>query len=441
MEMITSKVGAQYGAKMNATSFTNDESHHDIMGDALEAEGFERNGEEIMYAPYTGRQYTASVFSCPLYFMRLRHLTKDKINARGAGRKEMRTHQPTGGRGNEGGLRIGEMERDVLIGHGISDFLQERMMKCSDESLFYVCNSCGQMPIYNEQEGIFVCPSCDGPVRFVGDTADTIQMVKPVSRSRTTFTRIAMPYAFKLLNQELGTYMNMGMHFVSSASAARLKDEAWDWAPAEGNKIQLTELPPFNPPVLEAASAPTGTSVEQIKVNVEKEPEPEAQPAVNASLLEQERNARIEAEERAVAAEEAGPPPETVQITLPGPGSSENAGEGIGNVAVNSPQPNANVGAPPQQRGGSLTLPNLSQRGGASTNVITLVLPSQGGGAGRPATGRQGYIPKRKGVAFARMVDEQQGGAQPTVTKQEKQTGGSIVRVEKADVEKREGED
>ena len=443
MEMITSKVGAQYGAKMNATSFTNDESHHDLMGDALEAEGYERNGEEIMYAPYTGRQYTASVFSCPLYFMRLRHLTKDKINARGAGRKEMRTHQPTGGRGNEGGLRIGEMERDVMIAHGASDFLQERMMKCSDESLFYVCNSCGQMPIYNEQEGIFVCPSCDGPLRFVGDTADTIQMVKPVTRSRTTFTRIAMPYAFKLLNQELGTYMNMGMRFVSSSSAARLKDETWDWTAQEGNKIQLTELPPFNPPALEAAAAPSGVSLEQIKVNVEKEQEPEAQPAVNASLLEQERNARIEAEGRAEAAEEAGPPPETVQITLPGASANAVEGGGIGNVTLGSSTPNlgnVGTGGPPQQRGGGITLPNLSQRGGTSTNVITLVLPSQGGGgAGRPATGRQGYIPKRKGVAIARMVEEQQGGAQPTVVKAEKPGGSTTIRVEKADVEKHEG--
>jgi hypothetical protein len=82
----------------------------------------------------------------------------------------------------------------------------------------------------------------------------------------------------------------------------------------------------------------------------------------------------------------------------------------------------------------------MSQRGGTSTNVITLVLPSQGGGgAGRPATGRQAYIPKKKGVAFARMVEEQQGGAQPTVVKAEKPGGLTTIRVEKADVEKREG--
>lgn len=283
-------------------------------------------------------------------------------------------------------------------------------MKCSDEATFYVCNSCGQMPIYNESENIFVCPSCDGPIRFVGDTAETIQMVKPITRSRATFTRVKMPYTFKLLNQELGTYMNMGMRFINSGSAARLKDETWDWGDAvkEGdNKIELTELPPFLPPPMESSSANgSGVELERIRVEVEKEQEPEAQPAVNASLLEQERKRADEAEARAVAAEEAGPPPETVQITLPG--GAAPAGEGIGNVVV-SPPP----AGPPQQRGGGnpITLPSAPGASRGSTNVITLVLPSQGNGkgVGRPATGNNSaYVPKRKGVAFARMVDDQE---------------------------------
>jgi DNA-directed RNA polymerase II subunit RPB2 len=439
MEMITSKVGAQYGAKMNATSFTNDESHHDIMGNALEEAGFNRNGEEIMYAPFSGKQYTSTVFTCPLYFMRLRHLTRDKINSRAAGRKEQRTHQPTGGRGNEGGLRIGEMERDVLIGHGMSDFTQERMMKCSDEATFYVCNSCGQMPIYNESEGIFVCPSCDGPVRFVGDTADTIQMVKPISRSRTTFTKVNMPYTFKLLNQELGTFMNMGMRFINSGSAARLKDESLDWLATTGEGAnQLIDLPPFLPPEQPSSSATGagGIPIEEIKVQVEKEPGVEVQPAVNASLLEQERKRAEDAEAALAQAQEAGPPPETVQITLPGAPQGE--GE-IGNVVVGPPR-EATAG-PPSQRGGSIALPNLTHPivgRGSSTNVITLVLPSQGKGAGRPATGNNSaYVPKKKGVAFARLVDEQEReerGESPKPAATEAK-GPTTVRVTKEDTD------
>jgi hypothetical protein len=400
-----------------------------------------------MYAPFSGKQYTSTVFTCPLYFMRLRHLTRDKINSRAAGRKEQRTHQPTGGRGNEGGLRIGEMERDVLIGHGISDFMQERMMKCSDEATFYVCNSCGQMPIYNEAEEIFVCPSCDGPVRFVGDTADTIQMVKPITRSRTTFTRVKMPYTFKLLNQELGTFMNMGMRFVNSGSAARLKDESLDWLATGGEAAnQLIDLPPFVPPEQPSSSATGagGIPVEEIKVQVEKEPGVEVQPAVNASLLEQERKRAEEAEAALAVAQEAGPPPETVQITLPG--APQGAGE-IGNVVVGPP---ANVNAagpavsglgPPSQRGGSISLPNLTHPivgRGSSTNVITLVLPSQGKGAGRPATGNNSaYVPKKKGVAFARLVDEQEReerGEKPESAKAADK-GPTTIRVTKEDTD------
>ena len=390
-----------------------------------------------MYNGATGEQIKAAIFIGPVYGMRLKHMVEDKWQARGQGRREVRTHQPTGGRGNEGGLRIGEMERDVLIGHGISDFMQERMMKCSDEATFYVCNSCGQMPIYNEAEGIFVCPSCDGPVRFVGDTADTIQMVKPITRSRTTFTKVNMPYTFKLLNQELGTFMNMGMRFVNSGSAARLKDESLDWLATTGEGAnKLIDLPPFLPPE-QASSSATGAgglAVEEIKVQVEKEPGVEVQPAVNASLLEQERKRAEDAEAALAQAQEAGPPPETVQITLPG---SQGEGE-IGNVVVGPP---AGQG-PPNQRGGSVSLPNISQpaRSGSSTNVITLVLPSQGKGAGRPATGNNSaYVPKKKGVAFARLVDEQERearGEKPEPAKPADK-GPTTIRVTKEDVDEK----
>ena len=310
------------------------------------------------------------------------------------------------------------MERDVLIGHGISDFMQERMMKCSDEASFYVCNSCGQMPIYNESEGLFVCPSCDGPVRFVGETAETIQMVKPITRSRATFTRVKMPYAFKLLNQELGTYMNVGMRFVNSGSAARLKDETWDWsASVQEGRIELAELPPFIAPELPSSSATgaAGVAIEEIRVQVEKEPGVEQQPAVNASLLDQERKRAEEAEAALAVAQEAGPPPETVQITLPG-------------------EPVAAAG-PPNQRGGSFSVdpPNMSR---GATNVITLVLPQQGKGAGRPATGNNSaYVPKKKGVALARMVEEQEGESKVAEPTKAADKGPVTIRVEKADMD------
>ena len=112
LEQVFGKLGAHIGAKMNATPFMNDQQSFTAIAEALESLGIQREGEEILYSGITGKMFTSSVFMGPLYFMRIKHLTQDKLNSRPTGRKEIRTHQPTGGRGNEGGMRIGEMERD-----------------------------------------------------------------------------------------------------------------------------------------------------------------------------------------------------------------------------------------------------------------------------------------------------------------------------------------
>jgi ribA/ribD-fused uncharacterized protein len=200
----------------------------------------------------------------------LRHLTEDKMNSRGAGRREVRTHQPTGGRANEGGLRIGEMERDSLCSHGIAAFLQESMMKRGDATDFWICNGCGRIPIYNESEGLFVCPTCDGPLTYTGLTADTLTMQLPTKQSRVTFTRIAMPYTLKLVDQEMTTLGNMGMRFITEGAVSALRDEGWDWQETE---IAFTkgergvEAESVNPEALAAAeeSAAAGAETEKVE--------------------------------------------------------------------------------------------------------------------------------------------------------------------------------
>jgi ribA/ribD-fused uncharacterized protein len=224
LEQVFGKFGAEVGAKINATSFMNDGDSFKAISDALQTIGLQREGEEILYSGITGQMYTSSVFMAPLYFMRLKHLTQDKQNSRGAGRKEIRTHQPTGGRGNEGGMRIGEMERDSLIAHGVTSFLQESMMRRSDGTSFTICNGCGTIPIYNASHNLYVCPLCDGPLKYQGSTAETLGLVLPVRKSRTTFSRIEVPYALKLLDQELTTFMNGGLRFLTEAGARRFRE-------------------------------------------------------------------------------------------------------------------------------------------------------------------------------------------------------------------------
>jgi len=171
--------------------------------------------------------------------MRLKHLTQDKLNSRAKGRKEIRTHQPTGGRGNEGGMRIGEMERDALIAHGVTEFLQESMMKRSDGTTFWICNGCGTIPIYNEAQKLFVCATCDGPLTYQGETADTLGLVLPVKKSRTTFSQIEVPYALKLLEQELTTYANASVRFLTEKHVRAFRD-----LPSGTGVFESTPTPP-----------------------------------------------------------------------------------------------------------------------------------------------------------------------------------------------------
>jgi DNA-directed RNA polymerase II subunit RPB2 len=222
LEMMFGSVAAELGAIANTTAFMNDGSPHEILGQILERLGLHKLSNQVLYNGMTGEQIEADIYMGVVYGMRLKHMTEDKWNARGQGRKEMRTHQPTGGRGNEGGLKIGEMDRDAILGHGVSAFLQESMMARSDGSSFIVCNGCGTFPIYNEREDVYLCPLCDGPIEFAGSTANTLEPIPPPVRSAATFSKVEMPYSSKLWIQEMETFANMHMRLLTTRDTMKL---------------------------------------------------------------------------------------------------------------------------------------------------------------------------------------------------------------------------
>jgi DNA-directed RNA polymerase II subunit RPB2 len=218
LEALLGKTASLAGAIGDATTFMNTGSPHEAIGKVLRDQlGMEPIGEELLYDGTTGVMIPSTIFMGNVYTMRLKHMVEDKWNARGEGRREQRTHLPTGGRGNQGGLRIGEMERDAILGHGIASFVRESYMKRADGAEFVVCNGCGTIPIYNEKTGLAICSMCDGPVRFYGDNANNLQIIPNTKRSNVSFSKIEMPYSVKLLEQELSSYMNVSMRFLTNA--------------------------------------------------------------------------------------------------------------------------------------------------------------------------------------------------------------------------------
>ena len=223
LEQLLGKTVALTGGIGDATSFMNDGSPQEAIGGLLEEMGFEKHGNEVLYNGATGEQIQANIFIGPVYGMRLKHMVEDKWNARGKGRKEVRTHQPTGGRGAQGGLKIGEMDRDAIIAHGGMAFVKESFMERADMAKFPICVACGTIPIYNPRLNIAICPLCDGPVKYMGDTIHNLEILPPLGRPKSKIVEVEMPYSTKLLSQEQETYLNLTMRYITTSGIQCLK--------------------------------------------------------------------------------------------------------------------------------------------------------------------------------------------------------------------------
>jgi len=160
----------------------------------LQKAGYESNGNQRMYNGLTGEALESSIFIGPAFYQRLKHMVSDKMHSRSYGPKVNLTRQPAEGRRKDGGHRFGEMERDCMCSHGASRFTKGRMMYESDAYGTYACRTCGSFAAYNDKKHIHVCKQCG---------------------NRTDFAYIELPYACKLLFQELIT-MNVAPRIMTA---------------------------------------------------------------------------------------------------------------------------------------------------------------------------------------------------------------------------------
>ena len=180
IECIMGKACSMVGCYGDGTPFMN--TSVESISKILEQHEFERNGNEVLYNGFNGKQLDCNIFIGPTYYQRLKHMVEDKIHSRSTGPMVLLTRQPAEGRARDGGLRFGEMERDCMIAHGSLQFLKERIIDVSDNYRVFTCNKCGLFGSVNPDKEIFKCSNC---------------------KNYIDFSEIRIPYACKLLIQEL----------------------------------------------------------------------------------------------------------------------------------------------------------------------------------------------------------------------------------------------
>ena len=225
IESLLGKVCVTYGGFGDCTAFQTKGPNTTIYGEALTNAGYHSSGNQILYNGMTGEQLYSEIYMGPTYYMRLKHMVKDKINYRARGPNTQLTRQPVQGRANDGGLRIGEMERDGVMGHGASAFLNDSFMVRGDEYYMAVCNKTGCTAIYNEAINLFLSPFADGPVKFKG-TMDGKLNIDNISRFGRSFSIIRIPYSLKLLIQELQV-MNIQMRIITENNIDQLMNMSY----------------------------------------------------------------------------------------------------------------------------------------------------------------------------------------------------------------------
>lgn len=294
VESLFGKVCTSYGGFGDCTAFEVKGSNFSTYAPLLVNAGFNSSGNQVLYNGMTGEQLVSDIYIGPTYYMRLKHMVKDKINYRARGPNTMLTRQPVQGRANDGGLRIGEMERDGVLAHGMSYFLNESFLVRGDEYYLAICNKTGCIAIYNEYKNLFLSPYSDGPIQFVTNP-DGTQNIKNLSKFGRSFSILRIPYALKLLIHELQA-MNVQMRIITDDNVDQLLSMSYS---DNMNKLLNVNESNLKDTVKTFKSKLTEMFMERKKLGIHID-EDIIMPSpvdINTPILEQEVNEGLESEE------------------------------------------------------------------------------------------------------------------------------------------------
>ncbi len=177
-ESVAAKIAALTGIHNDGTMFAKNDRNEWF--DSLEKLGYSRDGTEQMMSGITGKYIDCPIFVGPIFYQRLQKFVKDEMYSVGSSViRDSITHQPKDGKGAGGGLRLGEMEVNVLNGHGAAYFINEKLKNHSDGTFSKICR-CGNYANVNFKDNIYECKRC-------GDAASICLI--PSSFSSRVFTQ------------------------------------------------------------------------------------------------------------------------------------------------------------------------------------------------------------------------------------------------------------
>ena len=112
------------------------------------------------------------------------------------------------------------MERDGIMAHGLSYFLNESYMVRGDQYFMGICNKTGTIAIYNPNTNLFLSPFADGPLVF-NKNIEGQEVLNAISKFGRSFSIVRIPFALKLLIQELQV-MNIQMRIITEDNIDQL---------------------------------------------------------------------------------------------------------------------------------------------------------------------------------------------------------------------------
>lgn len=152
IETLENKRNALYGIVTDGTIFNKPDINN--IGEDLAKLGYNKYGNEKLFDGRTGEYIDTEIFIGPAYYQRLQKFTTDAIYSVKNPVVDAITRQPLGGKSSGGGLKVGEMEKDVCNANGAMRFLKEKFYEHSDAFDVYICRNCGKYAVYNKEKKI-----------------------------------------------------------------------------------------------------------------------------------------------------------------------------------------------------------------------------------------------------------------------------------------------